>query len=100
MRWLNQERLKVYPRIFLALCLLFGLALIVSALASGPHLLDFLGRPLGADFPNIGGLLPGLGQLLFTLMPFPIIWRGWPSPWRGSAGKGILKVGCQMNKFC
>lgn len=52
MRWLNQERLKVYPRIFLALYLLFGLALIVSALASGPHLLDFLGRPLGADFSH------------------------------------------------
>jgi alpha-1,2-mannosyltransferase len=50
LEWLNQERLTVYPRIFLALYLLFCLALVFSALRSPGGLTDFLDRPLGTDF--------------------------------------------------
>lgn len=50
MEWLNQERLTVYPRIFIALYLLFCLALVFSALRSPTGLTDFLDRPLGTDF--------------------------------------------------
>jgi hypothetical protein len=48
--WLNRERLTVYPRIFIALYLLFCLALVYSAARSPTGLTDFLDRPLGTDF--------------------------------------------------
>ena len=52
MKWLNRERLTVYPKIFLALYACFGAVLIISAAVSGNGLTDFLGRPLGADFSH------------------------------------------------
>lgn len=52
MKWLNRERLTVYPKIFLALYACFGAFLIISAAVSGNGLTDFLGRPLGADFSH------------------------------------------------
>jgi len=51
-KWLNRERLTVYPKIFLALYACFGAFLIISAAVSGNGLTDFLGRPLGADFSH------------------------------------------------
>ncbi|MFW6123132.1 MAG: DUF2029 domain-containing protein, partial [Thermodesulfobacteriota bacterium] len=50
MEWLNRGRLTVYPRIFMALYLLFCLALVYSAARSPTGLTDFLDRPLGTDF--------------------------------------------------
>ena len=58
-KWLNRERLTVYPKIFLALYACFGAFLIISAAVSGNGLTDFLGRPLGSRFPLLGGILPG-----------------------------------------
>ncbi len=49
-RWLNRERLTVYPRIFLVFYVLVGVALVLSAVHSKTGLTDFLDRPLGADF--------------------------------------------------
>lgn len=50
MRWLNRERLTLYPRIILAGYILSGAGLIVSAASSKTGLTDWLDRPLGADF--------------------------------------------------
>lgn len=50
MKWLNRERLTVYPKIFLALYACFGAVLIISTAVSENGLTDFMGRPLGADF--------------------------------------------------
>ena len=52
MKWLNRERLTVYPKIFLALYVGFGAVLIISAAFSRNGMTDFLGRPLGADFSH------------------------------------------------
>lgn len=52
MKWLNRERLTVYPKIFLALYACCGAVLIISAAVSGNGLTDCLGRPLGADFSH------------------------------------------------
>jgi hypothetical protein len=49
-KWLNRERLTIYPRIFLVLYILFAVALVVSAMRSTTGLTDFLDRPLGVDF--------------------------------------------------
>jgi Glycosyltransferase family 87 len=51
-RWLNQERLTVYPRIILTLYLLFGIFLAISAAYSRTGLTDFMARPLGGDFSH------------------------------------------------
>jgi hypothetical protein len=51
-RWLNRERLTVYPRILLAFYVLVGVALVISAAYSKTGLTDFLDRPLGADFSH------------------------------------------------
>jgi hypothetical protein len=50
MNWLNRDQLIILPRIFLVFYLLFGAALVFSALHSRTGLLDFFNRPLGADF--------------------------------------------------
>ena len=52
MRWLNQERVTIYPRIFLVFYILVGVALVLSAVYSKTGLTDFLDRPLGADFSH------------------------------------------------
>ena len=52
MRWLNRERVTVYPRIFLVFYILVGVALVLSAVYSKTGLTDFLDRPLGADFSH------------------------------------------------
>lgn len=51
-RWLNQERLTLYPRIILVGYVLFGATLVVSAAYSKTGLTDFLDIPLGADFSH------------------------------------------------
>ena len=52
MRWLNRERLTVYPRIFLIGYILCGAGLVLSAAYSKTGLTDLLDRPLGADFSH------------------------------------------------
>lgn len=52
MRWLNRERLTVYPRIILVGYILCGAGLVLSAAYSKTGLTDFLDRPLGADFSH------------------------------------------------
>ena len=52
MRWLNRERLTVYPRIILVGYILFGAGLVLSAAYSRTGLTDFLDIPLGADFSH------------------------------------------------
>jgi len=47
-KWLNRERLTVYPRIFLALYILA----ILFWLAMADGVFDMLGRPLGTDFTS------------------------------------------------
>jgi alpha-1,2-mannosyltransferase len=49
-KWLNRERLTIYPRIFLVLYMLLATALGISAMRSKTGLTDFLDRPLGVDF--------------------------------------------------
>ena len=44
--WLNRERLSIYPRIFLALFLVLGLAWVLMS----KNMVDLKGKPLGADF--------------------------------------------------
>jgi len=51
-RWLNRERLTVYPRIILVGYMLFGAVLVLSAAYSKTGLTDWLDRPLGADFSH------------------------------------------------
>jgi hypothetical protein len=51
-KWLNRERLTVYPRIFLVFYILAGVVLVLSAVHSKTGLTDFLGRPLGAHFSH------------------------------------------------
>jgi len=51
-RWLNRERLTVYPRIILVGYILFGAGLVLSAAYSRTGLTDFLDIPLGADFSH------------------------------------------------
>jgi hypothetical protein len=51
-RWLNRERLTVYPRIILVGYILFGAGLVLSAVYSSTGLRDFLNNPLGADFSH------------------------------------------------
>ena len=52
MRWLNRERLTVYPRIILIGYILCGAALALSAAFSKTGLTDFRDAPLGADFSH------------------------------------------------
>ena len=52
MRWLNRERLTVYPRILLVGYILCGAGLVLSAAYSKTGLTDFLDRPLGTDFSH------------------------------------------------
>jgi len=49
-KWLNRERLNLYPKILLALYACIGAVLIISAAFSGNGMTDFLGHPLGGDF--------------------------------------------------
>jgi hypothetical protein len=51
-RWLNRERLTVYPRIILVGYILFGAGLVLSAAYSSTGWRDFLNNPLGADFSH------------------------------------------------
>ncbi len=44
--WLNRERLKIYPRIFLALFLVLGLVWVLMS----KNMIDLQGIPLGFDF--------------------------------------------------
>jgi hypothetical protein len=52
MDWLNQERLTVYPRIFVVLYIILGCALIIVPGLWGAGHTDLMGRPLGADFSH------------------------------------------------
>jgi hypothetical protein len=90
MRWLNQDRLTVYPRIFLAFYILVGVALVLSAVYSKTGLTDFLDRPLGADFATywLASALAQAGHPLtvyhapefiaaqeaFFKVKFPLVW--------------------------
>lgn len=90
MRWLNQERLTVYPRIFLVFYILVGVALVLSAVYSKTGLTDFWDRPLGADFSHywIASALAQAGHSLtvyqapefiaaqeaFFKVKFPLVW--------------------------
>jgi hypothetical protein len=51
-RFLNRERLTVYPRIILVGYILCSVGLVLSAAYSKTGLTDFLDRPLGADFSH------------------------------------------------
>jgi Glycosyltransferase family 87 len=51
-RFLNRERLTVYPRIILVGYILCGVGVVLSAAYSKTGLTDFLDRPLGADFSH------------------------------------------------
>jgi hypothetical protein len=51
-RWLNRERLTVYPRIILVGYILCGAVLVASAVFSKTGLTDFRDVPLGADFSH------------------------------------------------
>jgi hypothetical protein len=64
-RWLNQERLTVYPRIVVVLYLLFGVFLAMSAVCSTTGLTDYMDRPLGGDFSHywIASALAQAGHL-------------------------------------
>jgi hypothetical protein len=50
MRFLNRERLTIYPRIFLALYLVLGGYWIMGGLVTGKGPTDRLGKPVGGDF--------------------------------------------------
>jgi hypothetical protein len=89
-RWLNRERVTVYPRIFLVFYILVGVALVLSAVYSKTGLTDFLDRPLGADFSHywLASALAQAGQPLtvyhapefiaaqaaFFKVKFPLAW--------------------------
>jgi len=49
MTWLNYERLRVYPRLFIGLYVTIYIYLILPGIL-GPNLLDRYGTPVGADF--------------------------------------------------
>lgn len=51
MKWLNQERISVYPRIFIALYIILYLYIISPGL-HGNNILDRNSIPIGADFSN------------------------------------------------
>ncbi len=51
MKWLNQERISVYPRIFIALYIILYLYIISPGL-HGNNILDRSSIPIGADFSN------------------------------------------------
>jgi hypothetical protein len=65
-RWLNRERLTVYPRIILVGYILFGAGLVLSAAYSKTGLTDFRDIPLGADFSHywLASALAQAGQPL------------------------------------
>lgn len=52
LKWLNRERLTIYPLIFLIFYAIVATVLIASAVISGHGMADFWGRPLGADFSH------------------------------------------------
>jgi hypothetical protein len=98
-RWLNRERLTVYPRIIVVLYLLFGVVLAISAVYSRTGLTDFMDRPLGSDFSHywIASSLAQAGhpttvfhapefiaaQEAFFKVNFPLPWlyaSGWQRP--------------------
>ena len=90
MRWLNQERLTLYPRIILVGYVLFGAALVVSAAYSKTGLTDFLDIPLGADFSHywIASRLAQAGHPLTVYQPAEFIAAqaaffkvSYPVPW-------------------
>ena len=54
MRWLNRERLTVYPRIFLIGYILCGAGLVLSAAYSKTGLTDLRIVPWGPISPIIG----------------------------------------------
>jgi hypothetical protein len=58
MTWLNQERLTVYPRLFLCLYIVLYIYLVFPGIL-GPSFLDRFGTPIGADFSGFysGALL-------------------------------------------
>jgi alpha-1,2-mannosyltransferase len=51
-KWLNQRRLTIYPRIIVAMYIILGGALIVAPAFRGPGGTDLYNRPLGADFSH------------------------------------------------
>lgn len=89
-RWLNRERLTVYPRILLAFYVLVGVALVLSAVHSKTGLTDFLDRPLGADFSQFwvasSLILDGNPTTVYNLPKFielqkAIFKVNFPFPW-------------------
>jgi hypothetical protein len=51
MSFLNQDRLKVYPRIFIALYLAISIYWFLPGIINGPPWADRQGKPIGSDFP-------------------------------------------------
>jgi alpha-1,2-mannosyltransferase len=52
MKWLNRDRITVYPRIFVALYIIIYCYTIAPGLYGRDHILDRNGTPIGADFSN------------------------------------------------
>jgi alpha-1,2-mannosyltransferase len=52
LKWLKRERLTIYPIIFLIFYIIVGACLVISAVSSRQGMVDFWGRPLGADFSH------------------------------------------------
>ena len=52
MSWLNRERLTVYPPIIVALYIILGAYLLIIPGLRGGKAIDFMGKPLGADFSD------------------------------------------------
>ena len=52
MKFLNYRRLSTYPYVFIAVYCGFAVLMLVSALLSSNINVDFMGRPLGADFSH------------------------------------------------
>lgn len=52
MKWLTEQRLLIYPRIFVVLYVLLGVFFLFSAYLSGPGLTIYKGKPLGFDFAH------------------------------------------------
>jgi alpha-1,2-mannosyltransferase len=52
LKWLNRDRLTIYPLIFLIFYAIVAIVLIATAVISGHGMADFWGRPLGADFSH------------------------------------------------
>lgn len=53
MGFLNSQRVRVYPRIFLALYIVIGVYWLLPGSMNGPPWVDRLGKPFGTDFVGV-----------------------------------------------